>query len=38
MDDNKQLKNEELETVTGGTNVESFDGFSVGDWVTFKPE
>ena len=36
MTDNKQLKNEDLETVAGGTNVESYDGFSVGDWVAFR--
>lgn len=37
MEDKKQLNNDKLETISGGTNVESFGGFSVGDWVYFNP-
>ena len=37
MADAKMLKNKELEKVAGGTSVTSFDGFSIGDWVAYKP-
>ena len=36
MGDTKVLENNELETVAGGSDIESYQGFSVGDWVSFK--
>lgn len=32
----KELRNSELEQVSGGEGPEQYDGFKVGDWVKFK--
>lgn len=38
MEDIKELKNKELETVAGGNDADMYQGFSVGDWVAFNPD
>lgn len=38
MQDIETLKNNELESVAGGNGIESYESFSVGDWVTYKTD